>query len=150
MLSVFIPSMYFIALFFLMIRRPPRSTRTDTLFPYTTLFRSRHDRRRKRRTDTCVQAQRQRKCHVMEGLHLGLRLVEMNETVADHLRIGPDKCLGSSAPPACIRCRVHPPPERPVLSVQPEARKIILVVGRIAQPRNDRVERARRDRKRAR
>src|SRR3546814_1615393 len=28
-------------LFFLMIRRPPRSTRTDTLFPYTTLFRSR-------------------------------------------------------------------------------------------------------------
>src|SRR3546814_1043664 len=28
--------------FFLMIRRPPRSTRTDTLFPYTTLFRSEH------------------------------------------------------------------------------------------------------------
>src|SRR3546814_13802972 len=27
--------------FFLMIRRPPRSTRTYTLFPYTTLFRSR-------------------------------------------------------------------------------------------------------------
>src|SRR3546814_11506704 len=26
--------------FFLMIRRPPRATRTDTLFPYTTLFRS--------------------------------------------------------------------------------------------------------------
>src|SRR3546814_14613290 len=30
-------------LFFLMIRRPPRSTRTDTLFPYTTLFRSGDD-----------------------------------------------------------------------------------------------------------
>src|SRR3546814_3872031 len=29
-----------IIIFFLMIRRPPRSTRTDTLFPYTTLFRS--------------------------------------------------------------------------------------------------------------
>src|SRR3546814_14713056 len=27
-----------------MIRRPPRSTRTDTLFPYTTLFRSAHRR----------------------------------------------------------------------------------------------------------
>src|SRR3546814_6023789 len=27
-----------------MIRRPPRSTRTDTLFPYTTLFRSGHHR----------------------------------------------------------------------------------------------------------
>src|SRR3546814_6367573 len=28
-------------MFFVMIRRPPRSTRTDTRFPYTTLFRSR-------------------------------------------------------------------------------------------------------------
>src|SRR3546814_8487013 len=34
--------------FFLMIRRPPRSTRTDTLFPYTTLFRSRRSRGRSR------------------------------------------------------------------------------------------------------
>src|SRR3546814_11586505 len=33
-------SVYHMFLFFLMIRRPPRSTRTDTLFPYTTLFRS--------------------------------------------------------------------------------------------------------------
>src|SRR3546814_11015243 len=30
----------FFFFFFLMIRRPPSSTRTDTLFPYTTLFRS--------------------------------------------------------------------------------------------------------------
>src|SRR3546814_14224931 len=34
-------SLYIVVIvFFLMIRRPPRSTRTDTLFPYTTLFRS--------------------------------------------------------------------------------------------------------------
>src|SRR3546814_5612009 len=33
-------SAHFFCFFFLMIRRPPRSTRTDTLFPYTTLFRS--------------------------------------------------------------------------------------------------------------
>src|SRR3546814_10623752 len=32
-----------------MIRRPPRSTRTDTLFPYTTLFRSVDDRDRRER-----------------------------------------------------------------------------------------------------
>src|SRR3546814_15710691 len=32
----------FFLIFFLMIRRPPRSTRTYTLFPYTTLFRSQH------------------------------------------------------------------------------------------------------------
>src|SRR5881396_4010221 len=31
----------FILFFFFMIRRPPRSTRYETLFPYTTLFRSR-------------------------------------------------------------------------------------------------------------
>src|SRR3546814_17912179 len=34
-------SILVVCFFFLMIRRPPRSTRTDTLFPYTTLFRSR-------------------------------------------------------------------------------------------------------------
>src|SRR3546814_20419105 len=33
-------------LFFFMIRPPPKSTRTDTLFPYTTLFRSQHARER--------------------------------------------------------------------------------------------------------
>src|SRR3546814_11809495 len=33
-------SVVVLSFFFLRIRRPPRSTRTDTLFPYTTLFRS--------------------------------------------------------------------------------------------------------------
>src|SRR3546814_7828078 len=33
-------SLLYCCIFLLMIRRPPRSTRTDTLFPYTTLFRS--------------------------------------------------------------------------------------------------------------
>src|SRR3546814_14259314 len=37
--------LYFI-FFLLMIRRPPRSTRTDTLIPYTPLFRSQHRRAR--------------------------------------------------------------------------------------------------------
>src|SRR3546814_2468898 len=34
--------MFLLIILFLRIRRPPRSTRTDTLFPYTTLFRSGH------------------------------------------------------------------------------------------------------------
>src|SRR3546814_13326564 len=38
-------SMYMLLSFVLMVRRPPRSTRTDTLFPYTTLFRSELDDR---------------------------------------------------------------------------------------------------------
>src|SRR3546814_14995836 len=40
-------------LFFLRLRRPPRSTRTDTLFPYTTLFRSRYGGRCRGRGDFC-------------------------------------------------------------------------------------------------
>src|SRR3546814_11428664 len=40
--------------FFLMIRRPPRSTRTDTLFPYTTLFRSEEDRCRQEEGEEVV------------------------------------------------------------------------------------------------
>src|SRR3546814_3046527 len=43
---------FFFSVFFLMIRRPPRSTRTDTLFPYTTLFRS----PRPRTSAVCGQA----------------------------------------------------------------------------------------------
>src|SRR3546814_12313744 len=39
---------HLLSVFFLMIRRPPRSTRTDTLFPYTTLFRSPGHRRQRR------------------------------------------------------------------------------------------------------
>src|SRR3546814_8743504 len=39
-----------------MIRRPPRSTRTDTLFPYTTLFRSHH-------SGTQRQANNESGCH---------------------------------------------------------------------------------------
>src|SRR3546814_20732279 len=42
---VIIYSLVCCSIFFLMIRRPPRSTRTDTLFPYTTLFRSSKSRR---------------------------------------------------------------------------------------------------------
>src|SRR3546814_12335327 len=45
--------MFLLFFFFLMIRRPPRSTRTDTLFPYTTLFRS-------QRTADSAQRERQR------------------------------------------------------------------------------------------
>src|SRR3546814_12597690 len=37
-----------------MIRRPPISTSTDTLFPYTTLFRSQIDSRRRWRVPSCV------------------------------------------------------------------------------------------------
>src|SRR3546814_11419198 len=39
-MMIFVCLVVYSYVFFLRIRRPPRSTRTDTLFPYTTLFRS--------------------------------------------------------------------------------------------------------------
>src|SRR3546814_21126392 len=50
-----------------MIRRPPRSTRTDTLFPYTTLFRSGHA--------TVLLQRRQRLGGALEGDDLGAELL---------------------------------------------------------------------------
>src|SRR3546814_5657557 len=44
--------------FFLMIRLPPRATRTDTLFPYTTLFRARRYRRRRLRPLPALEGRR--------------------------------------------------------------------------------------------
>src|SRR3546814_19453033 len=62
-----------------MIRRPPRSTRTDTLFPYTTLFRSREVTSEQRRTqqvgdtrrpvdDDMIHAARQLGCFDVQGV----------------------------------------------------------------------------------
>src|SRR3546814_6782852 len=56
-----------------MIRRPPRSTRTDTLFPYTTLFRS----------------SRRRGCRLPRRGNIGLVAIGRNE--GERLRL----CLGS-------------------------------------------------------
>src|SRR3546814_1782206 len=50
----------FVLFFFLMVRRPPRSTRTDTLFPYTTLFRS--PRRPLRGRDSSSSTESARSC----------------------------------------------------------------------------------------
>src|SRR3546814_11595728 len=56
--------------FFLMIRRPPRSTRTDTLFPYTTLFRSHPAPGRRTPLTT---ARRRRRRHGRSGRRAGWR-----------------------------------------------------------------------------
>src|SRR3546814_6403899 len=68
-----------------MMRRPPRSTRTDTLFPYTTLFRSRRDelRARARRFD---QMMRDRDIHVLGGTSL-FRLAKIPDAAAFAARL---------------------------------------------------------------
>src|SRR3546814_3103800 len=60
-----------------MIRRPPRSTRTDTLFPYTTLFRSvpRRGRRQRQR----AAAERQRGVARKAGVHRGDHVAERDQ-----------------------------------------------------------------------
>src|SRR3546814_294972 len=71
-----------------MVRRPPRSTRTDTLFPYTTLFRSR-DVERCQVPQPQLEILRQRCHHVLvHGCHLfqrrhGIRL--MTQQLCSHL-----------------------------------------------------------------
>src|SRR3546814_4639279 len=58
-----------------MIRRPPRSTRTDTLFPYTTLFRSR-DRRADRLDDSReVPTENGREGERDEGVDISLHCI---------------------------------------------------------------------------
>src|SRR3546814_4381063 len=58
-MSVWISSFFF----FVMIRRPPRSTRTDTLFPYTTLFRSPPYRRGRWPAPNRFGGRRHEDCH---------------------------------------------------------------------------------------
>src|SRR3546814_20712525 len=52
--------------FFLMLRRPPRSTRTDTLLPYTTLFRSLRAKPKKRNDLIRLQIEMKLLVHQLE------------------------------------------------------------------------------------
>src|SRR3546814_12422986 len=86
-----------------MIRRPPRSTRTDTLFPYTTLFRSRpRGRARRPRAPVVAHRRRHRRRHL-------------------------------PPPPGCVRAhpgRHHPPPsaDRKRMSSRPSPDPAALVL----------------------
>src|SRR3546814_2461624 len=71
----------FIFFFFLMIRRPPRSTRTDTLFPYTTLFRSAASGRRRSGLYAAWRGAAFR-----QAQHAGFRLSERSEEHTSELQ----------------------------------------------------------------
>src|SRR3546814_8806859 len=81
---------YFV--FFLMIRRPPRSTRTDTLFPYTTLFRSQDIR------DARAVADRLGFAH-----HVHDHESRFRDTVIDQFA---DEYLNGRTPIPCVRCNM--------------------------------------------
>src|SRR3546814_21073470 len=65
-----------------MIRRPPRSTRTDTLFPYTTLFRSTLDRERE--ANAILTAENARLTEERGALMEGLRWYAEPHIYAPH------------------------------------------------------------------
>src|SRR3546814_10817036 len=110
-----------------MMRRPPRSTRTDTLFPYTTLFRSycggpahpascerpaglahSHTRSCKRRRSPGL-ADASRLCHALCVLHLLLCLaIEWLDDVVLHGRAGPALFRRSGALAAASYGRAPP------------------------------------------
>src|SRR3546814_2407276 len=64
-----------------MIRRPPRSTRTDTLFPYTTLFRSRAQSTRNRSVRSQVR------CDTGAGRRTCLRMPDLVHSMIDVGRV---------------------------------------------------------------
>src|SRR3546814_18045428 len=75
--------------FFLMIRRPPRSTRTDTLFPYTTLFRSGCGS--PDRGDRCSCTPHDREWRAFTADALGLRRDMARARLADEAHSGVDQ-----------------------------------------------------------
>src|SRR3546814_19890477 len=93
-----------------MIRRPPRSTRTDTLFPYTTLFRSRllrdlHAARMARTLATMVAS----RLPLMEGLALTAQTVHNRVLKRASAEIVEAIRGGGSLSSALRRAGVFPP-----------------------------------------
>src|SRR3546814_862036 len=78
-----------------MIRRPPRSTRTDTLFPYTTLFRS---RLRARMAASSAASLRPSECWVRPGRETGFPEVSYEFLLPRKIR----QWDGRSSPNACL------------------------------------------------
>src|ERR1039458_6863739 len=99
-----------VCFFFLMIRRPPRST----LFPYTTLFRSGDGRRRTRgygwiaRADT---VHRDRKSTRLNSSHLGISYAVF--CLKKKKRTGPARRSGPGPWPSPLLASVPPPDDDP-------------------------------------
>src|SRR3546814_14253640 len=92
-----VSSSLFILFFCLMIRRPPRSTRTDTLFPYTTLFRSRQAKAKGLRAKTELM--------ITPGSEQTRATIERDGLLADLEAIGGTVLANACGP--CIRSEEH-------------------------------------------
>src|SRR3546814_617266 len=78
-----------------MIRRPPRSTRTDTIFPYTTLFRSdagllrRQGHRRRHRDDRCARNRQGLRADAAQRREVPVR-DRQRDALVEQVRMGSD------------------------------------------------------------
>src|SRR3546814_13805205 len=94
--------------FFLMNRRPPRSTRTDTLFPYTTLFRSLRLHHLAEAADAAEHCHWRRRRRAAAGHRLGrgdrTGRCGTRRAVSDHLPVAAAAFLGArSLTGECLR-----------------------------------------------
>src|SRR3546814_5309709 len=96
-----------------MIRRPPRSTRTDTLFPYTTLFRSRQrgDPDRRRGDQRRVAAP----CESTNGRGQG-RLTRSEEHTSELQSL-----MRTSYAVFCLKQNTNSPPLRETIAINPRS-----------------------------
>src|SRR3546814_9429460 len=98
--------------FFLMIRRPPRPTRTDTLFPYTTLFRSPLGTKHVQKvpdSDAQLVAQLANRVRAIARWHMVIqepslrRLIDQRDVQAFLGRPLPEMCDASKIYSHCVR-----------------------------------------------
>src|SRR3546814_13704365 len=90
-----------------MIRRPPRSTRTDTLFPYTTLFRSRREPPGPR------AANLDRGATALPAIVRGVSMAPARPRLSLRQHTGPGRCTNTHG---CLRltCPIFLPPPKPL------------------------------------
>src|SRR3546814_184063 len=122
-----------------MIRRPPRSTRTDTLFPYTTLFRSRQAQGERAFSPVALEGEKGEalKILLLAGDGIGPEIMAEAEKVlgALALPVTVDRALVGGAAYAATG---HPlPPETLAKAKAADA----LLFGAVGDPRFDTVER---------
>src|SRR3546814_16569658 len=89
-----------------MIRRPPRSTRTDTLFPYTTLFRSQHQRAVDQLGDAALVRLDPLDAALGETLHTGREQVDRAQQIGADQRLEHVELEMPLSPTDCDRKRV--------------------------------------------
>src|SRR3546814_17184876 len=107
-----------------MLRRPPRSTRTDTLFPYTTLsdlVDRKFDRNAARVADAVARALRQVEVDAVAGRQVAARLCDADDRLARPQLLGRDDVIHEAL--EVERGHVHPLPiVAPVARSQPARR----------------------------